>query len=270
VCLLVAFCCLGSICSNQLKMVKSPIIELSDMANTERISTDSHLGESYDPKSTIEEERESFDFNSDMIFDSIAVQFNSSVFFSQLLANTFIIFAPYVTNVRGQGFVCDFPRSCFPFVVNVIFPLLVYLMIASYYMMDTTDEYILSGALWMPIIYFVQHKLIVALKYASLSDTEYKRFMSCKDFTTCSIYQSQMQLLAAWLDRDETVLEFELGDSNKSSILLFHISTFNHLITGAAAARVGAKINDIHIAVQSPAVSESSQSQFRNWNAFIR
>lgn len=62
-------------------------------------------------------------------------------------------------------------------------------------------------------------------------------------------YQAQLQLIAAWLNREERVLEFELG---------------------SAAARVGAKIQDINMVVANPASSASAQNQFYHWNAFVR
>eukprot|EP01033_Poteriospumella_lacustris_P007799 gene7799-5610_t len=108
---------------------------------------------------------------------------------------------------------------------------------------------VLSGALWIPLIYFVQHKLVVALKYASLSTSEYTRFMSCEDSSITDIYRDQMQLIAAWLNRDEAVLEFEIG---------------------AAAIRVGSKLSDIFFSLPNPQKSTSSRSQHSYWHAFLR
>ncbi len=247
--------------------VKSPLANISEFKDSARDSIDGHL-EDGDSSCHV---CENYD-KTIMIFDSIALQFSVRVFFRQLLAHTVIIFAPFVTNVTAQGFTKNIQNEIMPIVYNIVFPLILYLMLISYFMCPAQDKRILAGAFLIPLIYFIQHKLIVALKYASLSDTEYLRFMTCKDYKITQIYQSQMQLIAAWLNREENVLEFELG---------------------AAAARVGAKINEIAIIVQGsacngpvlcvfnyffstivcvldPNQSESSQSQFRNWNAFLR
>ena len=44
------------------------------------------------------------------------------------------------------------------------------------------------------MIYFVQHKLIIAVKYASLTETEYHRLISAPDKRLYNVYQNQLQL----------------------------------------------------------------------------
>ena len=100
-----------------------------------------------------------------------------------------------------------------------------------------------------PLILFTQHRLTIAIKYATLSETEYQRFVQCKDYDLCKVYQRQIQLLTGWMDRLETVLDFELG---------------------VAAARVGARINEIHLVIGNPDVCASERNQYHYWNAFLK
>ena len=65
----------------------------------------------------------------------------------------------------------------------------------------------------------------MALKYACLSPTERKRVNSEKNKAVSDNYQLQMQLITGWLLQRSDVLQFELG---------------------AAAVRVGAKINEMY------------------------
>jgi hypothetical protein len=60
--------------------------------------------------------------------------------------------------------------------------------------------------------------------------------MNCTDYSLSKLYTSQMQLISAWLNRDETILEFELG---------------------AAAARVGAKVLHMLSYSHSPVPADS-------------
>eukprot|EP01040_Poterioochromonas_malhamensis_P018099 gene18099-21025_t len=181
-----------------------------------------------------------------MIFDTIQVQFNPSIFFFQLFIHCFIFFSFLSPNPSAQGF---WGTNFWFLFYNWGLTLILYVMIVSYFMAPSETFVVLSGALWIPLIYFVQHKLVVALKYASLSTSEYTRFMSCEDSSITDIYRDQMQLIAAWLNRDEAVLEFEIG---------------------AAAIRVGSKLSDIFFSLPNPQKSTSSRSQHSYWHAFLR
>lgn len=37
----------------------------------------------------------------------------------------------------------------------------------------------LAGALWVPFFVYIVHRMLIALKYASLTKTEYSRYMGC-------------------------------------------------------------------------------------------
>eukprot|EP01033_Poteriospumella_lacustris_P007519 gene7519-5405_t len=96
---------------------------------------------------------------------------------------------------------------------------------------------------------YVMHRLMVSLKYATLSLTEYKRFNECKDENLSESYLGQMMLFKGWLELEPEVMFFELG---------------------AASARIGERINDIHLIVRNENHSAVARSQVRFWNAFLR
>ncbi len=185
--------------------------------------------------------------NTKVIFDVIAVQFCFSTFIRQFVSHVLIVFVPFLLeNPAAQGFSFVNFLSVF---FNIFAPVCLYVMILSYYMCPSSDQNILSGALWLPLIFYLQHRLVVALKYATLSESEYRRFTTCPDLQLTWHYQYQMQLLGGWLQADKDVLEFELR---------------------AAAARVGAKIRQIYFVIPSPLQSKSAISQLRNWNSFMK
>lgn len=57
-----------------------------------------------------------------------------------------------------------------------------------------------------------------------------------------------MQLLNGWASRSSVLLQFELG---------------------CAAARIGAKINEISITISDPNTSSTARNEFANWNALL-
>jgi hypothetical protein len=181
-----------------------------------------------------------------MIFDTVEDHFHADVFFLQLLMHLVIFFAPLSPNMFAQEF---FSRNPFAFFFNGGLTIITYLMIISYFGAPSDVFEVMSGSIWIPLIYFLQHKLVVALKYASLSPSEYQRYMSVHDIKTLQIYQKQLQLVYAWLFRDESVLEFELA---------------------AAALRVGIKISDVHFILPNPTKNPSAKSQIHYWHAYLR
>lgn len=191
------------------------------------------------------EQKESY-FQDVMIFDSIQIHFRPEIFFFQLFIHIFIMFSWLSPNPSAQGFSGWRPMAYF---YNHFLTIVVYIMVISYFMSPTFAYNSMSGAVWIPLIYFIQHKLIVACKYASMSPSEYKRYMSCHDESILEIYKRQLQLILAWLNRDESVLEFELG---------------------AAAIRAGAKISEVYFVLPNPKQSVSAQSQIHYWHAFLR
>ena len=189
-------------------------------------------------------------FSEDFILDSIAVQFHGNVFLIQFFCHLFFPLAYLLVNYEAQGFKI---RSNFlthvPTWFNIIFPSIVYLMIVMYFLCPKQDTELITGALWIPVIFFLQHRLIIGLKYASLSPTEYTKFQASDSEEKAAMYMKQMQLLTGWSHRDDSLLRFELG---------------------CAAARIGAKINEISITIADPSESELSRNEFACWNALLK
>lgn len=189
------------------------------------------------------------DFMDNFLLDSIAVQCHASVFFTQFLCHLFFPLSYYLINYRAQGFDIHSNFLCNPIsYFNIIFPSLIYLMVVMYYLCPLEDELPIRGALWVPIIFFIQHRMTVGLKYASLSPSEYAKFQASPDSTQAEAFMLQMQLLTGWANRTDQLLQFELG---------------------CAAARIGAKINEVSIVIPNPSESETTRNEFANWNALL-
>ena len=93
------------------------------------------------------------------------------------------------------------------------------------------------------------HRLLVASKYASLSKTEYQRFIECSDITSIETYQQQMSLISAWLRQNERVFIFELG---------------------CASVRCGVSLKNMSLSIPKLAVQSDNGTQLLHWNALLR
>lgn len=189
------------------------------------------------------------DANNLILFDTILFDFNPKRFFQQLAVHVLYFVTPFILeNPAAQGFLKLNPAHP-PLWFNHIFPIMIYIMVCSYFATDKENQETLGGAVYLPLILFLQHRFTVAIKYATLSDTEYQRFIECDEEDILTLYQTQMQLITGWLNRDEAVLEFELG---------------------AAAARVGATISDINFTIPPPIAGSSESNQFQYWSTFMK
>lgn len=175
-----------------------------------------------------------------VFFDTIGVQFHFRTFLFQWIAHLLLPLFPCMINWEGQ-------------IASVLFtwitPCLSYLMIISYLLADGEHTAGMEGAFLIPLIYYLQHRLVIAIKYGSLSQTEYKKFMNCRDKELAVFYREQMQLGQGWQAYNSEVVHFELA---------------------AASARIGARINDITICIANPDNSIGALNQLRAWNAFLR
>jgi hypothetical protein len=167
------------------------------------------------------------------------------VFLEQLIGHLIIPLAPFLLSLRNQGFVCDKFQN---FIFNLFFPCLVYVALITYFLSDTTDVEIVSGAFVIPILFFIQHRLTVALKYASLSPSEYRKFYYASSVTQANHYTDQMQLLNQWTSRNEPLIEFELG---------------------CTAVRLATRINEIFFILHDPTIGPSELNEMIHWNAFM-
>lgn len=184
----------------------NPLVQLSDLySEAEAGKVKNETIQNQELVSDENNECCSVSLKDSFLFESLSVQFHWKVFVKQFLSHTIIPFCFLFTNYRGQGFVRTKIRHLFYLYINVGFPIFVYLMLISYFLCSKESQQVLSGAFWIPLLYFVQHKLTVALKYATLSNDEYLKFQNCTDNRLCDLYNQQMQLLSSWYNRDEKV-----------------------------------------------------------------
>jgi hypothetical protein len=180
-----------------------------------------------------------------ILFDAIGSQFHVSIFLHQFFAHMFLPLFFFLPNTHGQGLRLNGSSLW----MNVVTPLFFYAMLISFLVLSPHDKRLVGYSVWWPLFSYVMHRLMISLKYATLSLTEYKRFNECKDEHRSESYLDQMMLFKGWLELDPEVMFFELG---------------------AASARIGERINDIHLIVRNENHSAVARSQVRFWNAFLR
>lgn len=180
-----------------------------------------------------------------ILFDAIGSQFHVSIFLHQFVAHMFLPLFFFLPNTHGQGLRSN--RSSLW--MNVITPCFFYAMLISFVILSAHDKKLVGYSVWWPMFSYVMHRLMISLKYATLSLTEYKRFNECKEESRSESYLDQMMLFKGWLELDPEVMFFELG---------------------AASARIGERINDVHLIVRNENHSAVARSQVRFWNAFLR
>lgn len=177
-----------------------------------------------------------------LIFDTLAVQFRVAIFWKQLISHLIIPLYPFLTEN-----ILPWYKSLY---LNGFYPCVLYLMIASYWSCSDHDKSLIKVAGWIPFMLFAQHRITIALKYASLSSTEYNRFMMNKSLSVRNAYQTQMQLFTGWMELDENTMYFELS---------------------SASARIGVNIAQMDIVINGPSKTcKSQESQLKYWNAFLR
>jgi hypothetical protein len=178
-----------------------------------------------------------------IFFDALGVQFHFDVFMWQLAAHLFLPLYPFMVNYHGQINL----KSAFNNFGSWVSPIMAWLMIASYIAEKNRPE--VNGAFLIPLVYFLQHRFVIAMKYASMSRTEYKRFIECTNPKLCEFYLFQVQLLQGWYMGNPRVYRFELA---------------------SASARIGARINDVNFIIADPNTSPSAKNQLHCWNSFLR
>jgi hypothetical protein len=216
--------------------INSPLAEMTNLTPAGSASTKRRS--SLTTRQEVEQDIESGSFKQ-MFFDSIGIQFHFSAFWWQLAAHLILPLFPFMANLRGQ-----FNTRLY----TVTTPILSYFVPIAYFFCAPGQNG-MHGAFLIPLVYYFQHRLVIAMKYGSLSRTEYKRFQDCQEQSMLDNYNSQMQLGTAWLAFHPSVLHFELA---------------------ASSAKIGARINDIDIYIHNPAASKSALNSLRTWNAYLR
>ena len=206
------------------------------------------------------------------IYDSAAVCFHFPIFLKQMFINTVPFLALTLTrfviksNWTAQGYdifylwkkkkwgAIDANFFCPLCMITLLFGVLfvpkdVYLNADGSFEDVESLFFLVLGSMIMPQILYIMHRVSIATKYATLSKTEYSRFMNCKSHKNVARYQGQMQLLSAWYDvRNEEVLLFEMQ---------------------AAAVRVGLELRQVFFTIEAPSHSEEAGYLFMQWQAML-
>ena len=142
------------------------------------------------------------------IFDSIKLHFGYERFVRNVCIHLFLPFSiPFADSIFNQALVL-------PGVVqyHVFYPLCVLVMVIVniYDTIKFGHNYPLRLCAIYPFMFYFAHRLMIALKYATMSSVEYTRVISNKDPTLRFAYMSQSQIITGWLERNDDVLEFEI------------------------------------------------------------
>ena len=201
----------------------------------------------------VEEEILQIKLSRDPIFyDSLNVNFNAYVFLHQLFMHIFLPFSIFLSpNPEIQGFYTRHPMFLF---YHYLVPIVFIIMIVIYFIevgRHHTDSYPLQYCWIFPTMAWLLHKILISLKYASMSDTEYRRYFTAT-MEFYPHYIKQTQLLSAWQD---------LSKEDSQQILNFEVVT--------AGLRCNRVVNDIYLYLDNPQEDRESKSHYLRWMAFL-
>ena len=132
------------------------------------------------------------DENTDLLFTSYSVHFDWAVFFEEFLINSLFPFTCWVNPYMHSWI--DFSSLIASFYTQGM-PAMMIMLIVGTYMAGNIDD----GEYVLPLVMYLLHKIVVALKYASLFPEEYSKLKSARDNATVQSYQQQVQMIASWL-----------------------------------------------------------------------
>lgn len=101
------------------------------------------------------------------------------------------------------------------------------------------------NAIGAPLAFYVTHRLMVALKYASMTKTEYEKYMSAPDRAVTAKYMAQVQIIMGILNKNSATIKFEIA---------------------AAAARLGLRLGDPSMRFR---VLKHPSSQVKRWEQLL-
>jgi hypothetical protein len=194
------------------------------------------------------------------VYDSATVCVSPIIFLHQLMIHVFplplIFFGNYITNWKNQGFYSPpWSWAWYSWTKNV----LIIILSLSIPIEDTyrlpgsifTGREVFSAMIIVPSVLFFTHRVSVAAKYGSLTDTEYKKIQTEPDVNKVISYQQSLHIVSSWADQ-----------------ILPHILNFE---IQAAAFRLGLDINEtkIYFTIENPYNNESAKYTFMNWQAIL-
>lgn len=181
----------------------------------------------------------------DFILDSIRQQFHLDIFLYQLLAHIVFPLYPLMANTYSQGWT----GSWFSIETSIIFPLMSLLIIICYFGCYHSQPAEMMNLIFVvPLVYYLQHRFVCAVKYGTLSRTEYSKFMSIADGIKGDKALRSIMLGASWHRYQESSILFELS---------------------AAAASLGCQSNSLHCIVEDPGSSVGAMNNYLRWNSLL-
>ena len=99
-------------------------------------------------------------------------------------------------------------------------------------------------AVWTPLLFFVTHRGMIALKYATMSPTELDRLYTTADPEVIATYQNQLQLVNVLVSGVAEVAQFGIA---------------------SAAAKAGIRLHEVAFSVSKSIEVESGDDQSVNW-----
>lgn len=157
------------------------------------------------------------------------------------------ILAPGWSNYTIQGFGRPDGNVAF-WVFNAVLPATVFISLFLYWGAPSYVESALGGSAYQCLLFYTMHRINVAMKYASLSPSEYQLFMQVDNINDGLKYHNQIQLLSSYINRSDELLDFEIA---------------------SASVRNGIDVPKLFFTIESPASSPEALASFMHWQAFL-
>lgn len=190
---------------NSEKTIENFQFELNPMSEPIRIST---------RESIIEERRQLEKYNNEeklmknnrvnYFYDQyIPFTFNFPVFFKELFKQSFFPFTRTLSrNYSIQNFTIEWETLKFPFSFYSFVILYIILVCSEINNPNNSDSLILkfnlNFSIIVPFVLFLLHRIMISIKYASLTSKEYDRYMDATDNDIMSRYKYFIHLRFAW------------------------------------------------------------------------
>lgn len=144
----------------------------------------------------------------EFVYHSTDIHFNIQTFFYQLFIHLFSPFSIILSpNYYAQSFnILSIPAIIF----NWLMPSFVWIMLLCVYM---SPDYIHGNGdtIYPALLFYLAHRLMVSLKYATLSDSEYNNFMNCKNHALLDQYKRDIQIIEILLGNDMRRVHYEIA-----------------------------------------------------------
>jgi len=189
----------------------------------------------------------------DILFDTPDHYFDTYRFFKHFVINfighPIVLLAPRWSNYTAQG-LGEIKTSGDFFFSLTNFILVAFAFIAVLLGLAAPDsvQNALGGTCYMVLLYYTIHRLNVAMKYATLSPTEYAKLMNTADGESARHYQDQIQMVSSIGIRSEALINFEVL---------------------SLSMQYGVDVSKITFTVANPSSSHAAAREFLNWQAFL-